>query len=193
MQEKVMEQVQALEMFFNTSDEGKNLNVTQEILYALMQMVDLRDDVTVNGNILERLSLLSAQKLDGSAIFTQEYFTKTNSFVALYLQSIAETMHTAQEWELQNMMQECSTFLASKLSEVDAHRIMQVSLRELIDKINRLAKEPSFRDEEIIPQMQAQLNDENLESLSMLEPSQSISIILGSVIGILSVMSQKQE
>jgi len=192
MQEKVMEQVEALEVFFSTRDEGKNLNVTQEILFTLIQMIDLRDDATIIELTLERLSQISAKNTDALADFSKDYFVKTGTFVALYLQSIAETMHSAQEWEVQNMMQECSHFLASKLLQGSEYRIMQVSLRELVEKINLLSKDPSFRDEEIIPEMQKQLNSESIEPLSMLEPSQSIAMILGSVVGILSVMSQKQ-
>ncbi|MEA2029292.1 MAG: hypothetical protein U9N49_10010 [Campylobacterota bacterium] len=192
MQEKVMEQVQALEMFFNTSDEGKNLNVTQEILFALIQMIDLRDDATVTAENLGRLSIIIGQKLSGSEKFAQEYFIKTSTFVALYLQSISEVMMSAQEWEMQNMMQECSGFLASKLAQNDAMRIMNVTLKALLVKVELLAQSPSFKDEAILIEMQKQLNSESIEPLSVLEPSQSIAIILGSVVGLLSVMSQKQ-
>lgn len=193
MQEKVMEQVEALEVFFATHNEGKNLNVTQEILYALIEMIDLRDDATVTADSLGRLSLIVGKKFYGSEDFVKEYFVKTSTFVALYLQSISETMHTAQEWELQNMMQECSSFLSSKLPEGNEHRVMHISLKALINKIELLAKDPTFAGEEIVEAMQQQLTIDNLEALSMLEPSQSIAMILGSVISVISVMSQMQQ
>jgi restriction endonuclease Mrr len=192
MQERVMEQVEALEVFFSTTNEGKSLNVTQEVLFALIAMLDLRDDATVTSENLGRLSLIIGQKLNGSEEFTQEYFVKTSTFVALYLQSISEVMLSAQEWEMQNMMQECSAFLASKLPTRGERRVMEVSLKALVSKIERLAQEVSFQDESIVEEMQKQLNSENIEQLSMLDPSQSISIILGSVVGVLSVMSQKE-
>ncbi len=191
MHKKLIEQVNNIESFLKDNNLEDKFNVTEEILFITIQLIDVRDDSTVTGAMIERLMGLTGLSINGFDEFSRDYFAKTGAFIAGLMEMLSQVMMGSPE-DVQKAIGKIAGHLAIKLPLDSKKETLESLLRNFIKKIEILSKEEVLKDETMLHEISAQFTEENLKEILKFEETQQIAMMLGMVTALVPLVAMSQ-
>ena len=185
MKTELINQINKLDTFFKPF----KFNSSEEILFTLIQLMDIRDDNTVTDNILSRLFI----KLDRdvelmSDKFIEDYFVHTGAFIGGFMQFFFQEMKETEP--LDKALEDIATLLAEKLSKKE----IDFLYNELIDKLKIVAKNKELKSEPRMKEMLENiLSKEAKKEIFNLENKDFASFIMTVSLSFISIIGDRLE
>lgn len=191
MQKKLIEHIDNIENFFKENNLKDKLNVSEEILFTIIQLIDVRGDSTTTGDMIERLMDLTGLSLNEFDKFSEDYFVKTGAFIGGFMEMLSQIMEGSEE-DIQKAIGKIAAHLAIKLPLDSKKETIEMLLRDFMKKIEMLSKEELLKDETMLHEISAQFTEENLKEILKFEAIQHIAMILGVVTALVPLVAMSE-
>ena len=187
MKNELIEQIVEVEDFFKKSAEGQKLDAIEEMLYNLIQSIDIRESSVVKSEILERLTELTQNSHDGSDQFSLDYFAQTNAFIGGYMKLFSEKLHNSNN--IETILSETTEVLQSHLPKERKEQIASSLLKEFIAKVKMIGEERELKENPTIQEMVQffVVSDNCINEFLKIGASGTISMLLGVVSAIYAI------
>ena len=187
MKNELIEQIVEVENFFKNSSEGKKLDAIEEMLYNLVQSIDIRESTVVKAEILERLTKLTQNNHDGNDPFSLDYFAQTNAFISDYMKLFSEKLHNSDN--IETILHETTEVLQSHLPANRKDEIASSLLKEFIVKIKMIGEDEELKKNPTIQEMIQffVVSDNCINEFLKIGASGTISMLLGVISAIYAI------
>lgn len=187
MKNELIEHIDTIESFFKNSSEGKKLDAIEEMLYNLIQSIDIREHHLVQREILERLTELTQNEHDGKDQFSMDYFAQTNLFISDYMKIFSENLQASENIEI--MLTEVTDVLQGRLPVAKKEEIASSLLKEFIAKIKIIGEDKALKENPMIKEIVALfvVEDSCIDEFLKIGASGTIGMLLGVISGIYAI------
>lgn len=191
MHKKLIEQIDNIESFFKENNLEEKLNVSEEILFTTIQLIDVRGDSIVTGVMIERLMGLTGLSIDRFDEFSLDYLAKTGAFIGGLMEMFSGVM-MGNPKDVQKAVGKIASHLAMKLPLDSKKETIERLLRDFIKKIEMFSKEEVLKDETMLYEISAQFTEENLNEILKFEATQNIAMMLGIITALVPLIAMSQ-
>jgi hypothetical protein len=187
MKNELTNQIAEVEDFFKNSTEGQKLDAIEEMLYNLIQSIDIRERAVVKAEILKRLTELTQNSHDGYDPFSLDYFAQTNAFINGYMKLFSEKLHSAND--IESILTETTEVLQSHLPIDRKHQIASSLLKEFIAKVKMIGEDENLKANPTIQEMVQffVVSDNCIDEFLKIGASGTISMLLGVISAIYAI------
>jgi dihydroxyacetone kinase DhaKLM complex PTS-EIIA-like component DhaM len=188
MKDELILQITKIDDFLTPFD----LNSSEEILFTLIQLINIRDEREVSDATLDRVLAKANQKqllLMDTDKFVEEYFVSIGTFIGGFMQFFFEGMEGDPE-KFKKDMKELTTFLGKKISskEITSLHPELVSRLQLIQKNSVLIAEPMVEK-----MIKGTFSKKSEEKLLKAQGDEFSSFIITISLSLLAIIQEKQE
>ena len=187
MNKELIRRIENIDKFFKKNKIDKKLNSSEEIIFTLLQLLDIRDNDTIFDESFNRMVQKIGIKMASDEKLSEEYLTLIGLFIGEFMTQFYDK--SEKDEEVHKFFLEAGEIISKSL---DNHQIEQL-LDNMIQKMKMLSKNKKMMNNEEIKKVVTEfIHPYFKENLLNRKREEVVSVLLGITTSLATFISVEQ-
>lgn len=187
MNKELLKKLDDIDIFFKKNKLDKKLNAKEEILFTLLQLLDIRDDDIVSNALFNRMLQKIGMEMVSSEKLFEEYTVRIGLFIEAFMAKFSDK--SAHDKDIHKLLLELGAILSKSLDSNEIEKLVD----EMISKMEMLSKNEALMESNeiamIVTEFMQSYFKENLLSRGK---DEIVSVLLGVTTSLISLIAVVQ-